>query len=328
MVCCRGGPACPPSKGRQIQKRRGDPVGRPSGLLQEYERWSKMMVLVPLFNFNWDGDQFELAKLGKIQRFQNIPDLSNFKTHLTEFDKDKLRDVKYWLLFEQQPTDTLSESEKINFFLLALWMALPTETQVNIIFKSSEAEYLYTISRCLDIFQSDRLSSIGIINNKLLEKVNEYINNIMDIYLNPKRLFNSLILNLLGNFAYNWQSSFICYSSAMEAILTYSKSKGLTDRLAKSFACLTEIDKPKRDIEFINFRKLYKIRSNIMHGRAMNYTNPKDNLEKLNEFEMLLRKIWKTILSSKNIIAELEKSDADRKIFFDKIEKGYKPPSI
>jgi hypothetical protein len=110
-----------------------------------------MKVLVPLFNFNWDGDQFELARLGKIQRLQEIPDLSNFKAHLTEFDKDALIDVTHWLSFEQKPTDTLSESGKINIFFLALWIALPTRTQVRIIFKSSENTH--TLSRCFDIFQ-------------------------------------------------------------------------------------------------------------------------------------------------------------------------------
>ncbi|MGO9580456.1 MAG: hypothetical protein ACLP2P_13735, partial [Desulfobaccales bacterium] len=79
-----------------------------------------MDVLVPLFNFNWNGDLFEIEKLGKIQRMQQMPDLSKFKTHLTEFDTDALRYVTHWLIFEQKDNDTLNESEKINIFLLAL----------------------------------------------------------------------------------------------------------------------------------------------------------------------------------------------------------------
>jgi len=39
-----------------------------------------MNVLAPLFNFNWDGDHFDLEKLGKIQLQQSMPDLSNFKS--------------------------------------------------------------------------------------------------------------------------------------------------------------------------------------------------------------------------------------------------------
>ncbi|MGO9579603.1 MAG: hypothetical protein ACLP2P_09345, partial [Desulfobaccales bacterium] len=113
-----------------------------------------------------------------------------------------------------------------------------------------------------------------------------------------------------------------------EAILTYSERPGITKRLAKTFVCLTETQKYKRDLEFSKFIELYKIRSDIMHGRAMNYDDANINLKNLNEFETLLRKLWELILSSKHIIVELEKSDADRKIFFDKNEQGYQPPSI
>jgi hypothetical protein len=285
-----------------------------------------MMVLVPLFNFNWHGDLFEIKKLGKIQRMQKMPDLSKFKTHLTEFDTDALRDVTHWLIFEQKDNMHLDESEKINIFLLALWIALPTRIQIRIIFKSSEN--MNTVTRHLDRFQHTISYSLDKINNAVLTKVNNYIDNIMNIYINPKRLYNGLVLNLTGNFSISWHVAFICFSSAMEAILTYSKSGGLTDRLAKSFACLTETEKSKRDIEFTNFKRLYNIRSDIMHGRAMNYDDQKINLKNLNEFEIVLRKIWQTILASKDIIVELEKKDKDRKLFFDKIEKGYQPPKI
>jgi hypothetical protein len=194
-----------------------------------------MMVLVPLFNFNWDGDQFELAKVGKIQRFQNIPDLSNFNTHLTEFDKDDLRYVTHWLLFEQKDNEVLNESEKINIFLLALWIASPTKTQVKLSLKSSEN--MHTVSRYLDRFQCNISYSIDKIDNELLTRINEYIDSIIIIYLPRKRLYNSLLLNLCGNFSISWQVTFICFSSAMEAILTYSEGPGITKRLAKSFAC-------------------------------------------------------------------------------------------
>ncbi len=285
-----------------------------------------MMILVPLSNFNWDGDYFELQQLGKIQRLQNIPDLSNFESHLTEFDKDNLRNVTHWLLFEQKDNEILNQSEKINIFLLALWIASPTKTQVQIRFELSENKY--TVSRYLDRFQCNISYSLDNIDNELLTKVNEYIASIMNIYIHPKRLYNSLLLNLCGNLSISWQVAFICFSSAMEAILTYSERPGITKRLAKSFVCLTETEKFKRDIEFKRFVELYKIRSDIMHGRAMNYYNDNLNLKKLNDYEELLRKIWKTILASNSLVEELEKSDADRKILFDNIENGYQPPNI
>ena len=254
---------------------------------------------------------------------QKMPDLSKFKTHLTEFDRDSLRNVTHWLLFEQEDNENLNESEKINIFLLALWIASPTRTQVRIIFKSSEN--MCSTVRHLDRFQYNMPFSIEKIGNGLLTKAILYFDSIMNIYLKPRRLCNSLLLNLCGKFSISWQVAFICFSSTMEAMLTYSEGPGIMKRLAKSFACLSETQKSKRDLEFI---KLYNIRSDIMHGRAMNYDDANTDLRNLNEFETLLRKIWNKILISNELVEELEKSDVHRKILFGKIEKGYQPPNI
>jgi hypothetical protein len=285
-----------------------------------------MKVLVPLFNFNLEGAQFELARLGIIIKFfHSMPDLSNFKSFLTKSDiEDIERDVKYWLSFEQSSSDILDANNKINFFMLALWIVLPTNTQVTMRFESSGEQY--SVKRYLNKFWYNKQYTIDRINNNIINKINEYIDIIIDIYIARKRLYNGLFLNLSGNFAFQWQVAFICFSAAMEAILTYSDKPGITGRLAKSFACLTEIDKSKRDSAYRRFYDLYKIRSDIMHGRAMNYDDENINLNNLNEFEILLRKVWQTILNSKFYIMELEKSDTEREYFFANIENGYQPP--
>ncbi len=285
-----------------------------------------MNVLAPLFNFNWDGDHFDLEKLGKIQLQQSMPDLSNFKSSLTDFDNDALRDVNYWLLFEQKPTDKLSEDEKINIFMLALWITQPTITQVRISFICKKN--MYTVRRYLDRFQSNWQYEEVRIDNNVLRKVNEYTVSLVNIYLSRKRLYNSLLLILSGKFSISWQVAFICFSAAMEAILTYSDAPGITRRLAKAFACLSETVNSNRNSAYKRFMELYKIRSDIMHGRAMNYFDANINLKNLNNFELLLKKVWETILSSECFILELEKSDAERKSFFDKIENGYQPPIV
>ncbi|MBS1113944.1 MAG: hypothetical protein H6Q92_1707 [Nitrospirae bacterium] len=64
-----------------------------------------------------------------------------------------------------------------------------------------------------------------------------------------------------------------------------------------------------------------------MHGRiAYSTTRGEAKLRELVKFSNLLRKLWKIILSSQSWINELEKNDAERKVWFAKIEHGYQPP--
>jgi len=290
----------------------------------------KVNVLIPLCNFNWDGGQFQLERFGKI--IKCLPDLSKFESSLSKSEiEDYPKYLKYWLSFDQIQTDILTVNAKIEIFLLSLWIASPTKTQIKIHFESSKSVNgydKYSAKRHLYWSQWNPGYTRDQIDNNILKKVNEYIDSITDIYLARKRLYIGLLLNLSGIFSISWQVAFICFSAAMEAILTYSKHLGLTDRLAKSFACLTESDNSNKDLAYKRFSELYKIRSDIMHGRAMNYDDENFNLKNLNDFEILLRKVWQTILACKHIIVELEKSDTERKNFFAVIENRYKPPKI
>ena len=131
-----------------------------------------------------------------------------------------------------------------------------------------------------------------------------------------------------------WQVAFMSFSSAVEAILTYNKGGGITKRLAKSYACLTERKKRERNKEYRRFIELYGIRSDIIHGRVhrLRKTQKKSvearRIEYLIDFSNLLRKLWIGVLSNKSAITELEKKDSSREVFFQKVEKGYSPPKV
>jgi hypothetical protein len=293
-----------------------------------YQKESKYIVYVPLFNFNWDDDLFLLNGFGKIDRIINFKEYINdeFNYYLSEFEFDNIKNATHWLIFEQEETDKISRLEKINIFLLALWIAKPTRTHVQLIFVSKPT--VKTFIRVLDRFSWNKFSVVHNIDNECLVEVNKNISNIIAIYLNRKRLFNSLILNLNGCVSNYWQVAFVSFSAALEGILTYRTTPGITKRLAKSFACLTEIDRHKRDLAYKRFYELYNIRSDIIHGRAINFYDPDTNLRYLSNYEDLLRNIWKTIFNSKELIEELENNDSLKENYFRKIETGYTPPNV
>jgi len=98
--------------------------------------------------------------------------------------------------------------------------------------------------------------------------------------------------------------------------------------LAKTYACLTEQNKRKKDKAYREFIKLYGIRSRIIHGQYRGLGEPDRNLIRLSAFSSLLRKLWVSILSSKVHCREFEYGDVRRKRYFMKIEGKYNPPKV
>lgn len=290
---------------------------------------STFKVLAPLHDFYWEGKRFDISGLCAIEEL-DTPDLTWCETFLSKDDKNQLRDSSHWISFKQSPTDRLSPSEKVNIFLLALWIVLPTRVQVHYIFefpRKSGNGVSSSAVRLFDRFAWIRHQARNGIKTMHLKKVQGVVDNLIPIYTANKRLRNSLVLTIKGCFSIDWQVAFICFSAAAEGILTYNRGGGITKRLAKSFACLTKKTKTQRDSAFHKLEHLYNIRSDIMHGRITGSTmRSSGKLRELAKFSNSLRNLWKTILSSQTIITELEKDDATRKVFFSKIESAYTPP--
>lgn len=293
---------------------------------------SKYKVLAPLSDFNWKGNNFQIADLCAIERLNQPPDLTWCESSLSEADKNDLRYVSHWLSFEQSPKDKLSPGEKITIFLLALWIVHPTRTQVRYRFefphKSGNGE-ISTSIRLLERFEWIKSQAKYQVETAHLQKLQRFVNSLKSIYVAHKRLWNSLVLTFNGWSTIHWQVAFICFSAAAEGILTHEKGPGITKRLAKSFACLTKKNKKQRDAAYRAFYHSYGIRSDILHGSiAYSTIRGSANLRELVKFSSLLRNLWKVILSSQAIIDELEKDDAGRKKWFNNIEYGYNPPQI
>lgn len=287
----------------------------------------KFKVLCPLSDFNWEGNNFPISSHCIIQKLDSPPDLSRFDFLLSQADHDELFFPSHWLSFDQFADDKLSPPEKINIFLLALWVAVPTRTHVKFRFHlPNDSGYSGRASRYLDRFQWIKVQVSDQIETGQLEEASCYMDVISSVYTSYKRLYNSLVLTHQGCTTTSWQTAFICFSAATEGILTYSDKSGITKRLAKSFACLTKTTKRERDEAYVRFFHSYKIRSDIIHGRAYYMRDPDVNLKELATFSDLLRELWRSVLSSKIVLMELEKSDAEREIWFTGAERNYFPP--
>ena len=284
----------------------------------------KYNVIAPLSNFNWNGDLIEIGKFCTIKRRYTTRMPYGYSKFLSVDDKLEIQSCKHWLEFLPSKSENLSANATINCFLFLLWLHKPTETHIKMFFENLKQEKrLHRIlSRYVWIDSEVNYS----IETKDLIKVRDDVDSILRIIRNNKRLFTSLTLTIRGCTAKHWHVAFICYSAAIEGLLTYSKDVGITKRLAKTYACLTKVTKLDRDKAHEIFKKTYNIRSDIMHGRAYIFNDQKSNLNELITLSNILREIWKTILTSENYINEFDKDDDMKKVFFNKIENNYIEP--
>ncbi len=278
-------------------------------------------VWAPLIGFRWTGSERQIAddtwiRPGSARR--DYQKFAEFKYALAEEEWDRCREAEHWLALTHTRSDELSTKAKINSFLLALWIVRPTQTHVPFRFETAESGFRL-VARVLDRFQWVEGQVADELKDQDLDEVTRILAPLRIVYAARRRLKNALALTFRGCVASDWQSTFICFSAAAEAILTYSKGPRLTDRLAESYAKLVSSSRSGRESAKDRFKRLYAIRSDIVHGRAFDRDNPSRNLSDLAEFSDVLRRLWRMVLESQEIRIALEGDDGHRQNFFRKL---------
>jgi hypothetical protein len=285
-------------------------------------------IYAPLQDFYWDGVDFELTPELRIRHFTEKPDLQGLAATI---DQDEQTDVffyaQHWLTFNWNEGTEPSPAETVNLVLVALWLTKPTRTHVSLRFElgRNAAAGENNRSRLFDRFAWIPGATQEEFNRSDLTSASSYYLALRDICCARGRLNDAFILTLTGCWSHQWQTSLICHAAAAEALLTYSTAPGITRRLAMSYACLIETQRTSRDAAYGEFRRLYSVRSDIMHGRTGNVL-PSERLPFLARVQDVLRMLWRTIISSPQTVSVLEDSDAQREAYFNQLTSGYKPP--
>lgn len=280
-------------------------------------RGPRVRAWSPLFGFLWPGtacqitDNVSLIVGESYKGFEAEP----FKRFLSAEEIEECRSIGHWLEVNQDLYDEVSVRVRMNCFLLALWLVQPTRTYLAMRFEEIEnGEHL--ASRILERFQwiegyvAEELSSPDI------ERVRIVLPLLLNVYGASRRLRNALILTFRARVSTDWQSSFICLTAAAEALLTYSQGPGLVGRLADAFARLTGSSDPDRRVQNQYFKRLYSVRSKIMHGRAHDRRNGEANLSDLAAMGDAIRLLWGRILESPEVMSALDADDHSRSDLF------------
>lgn len=284
-------------------------------------------IYAPLQDFHWDGADFELSPGLWIRRFQRIPDLQGWNTHLSEDEQNRLSYAKHWLTFRWDEGAQPSPSETTNLALLSLWLVKPTRTHVAFRFQIGTRAGVSGSgrSRLLDRFQWIPNAVTDEFDTAELQSASGHYAALHPVLCRRGRLNDALLLTLAGCFARRWQVALTCYASAAETILNYSSAPGLTRRLCSAYVCLVESSLPARQAAYSQFKALYAIRSDIVHGRAHNVP-ASDRLVHLASFAEAIRRLWRAVIGSGAATNALEGDDGRRKTYIRSIEAGFSPP--
>ncbi len=291
---------------------------------------SQFRVYAPLSQFIWMGQDFAVAPGVEIRRrVQGWPELRGLEERLAVDERDSLLLARHWLTFEWSTGKQPSAAEVVSLFLLALWLSRPTRTHVELRFevRGDPGAPPGSWARLLDRFNWVPGATADAVTDADLAEATLFFPLLRDRCLQGGRLQNALSLTSAGCMAHTWQIAFICHAAAAESVLTYGTGAGITRRLALAYACLVETSTADRNRAFSDFRNLYSVRSDIMHGRAHNVAAA-DRLPTLARFDEILRKLWRAVLtsSSPGLIQSLEGTDGQRAALFCCLQRGYTPP--
>jgi len=284
-------------------------------------------VYAPLSDFRWTGENFLEIPGIEIRRRHQAFDLQGLDEGLSDSQKNELFYADHWLVFDSHTSAKPSPSEMVNLFLLSLWLARATKANVQFRFEVNQDPTDNTVGTTWiykDTFSwvPETVSNEVVLDD--LRKTADFFATMHSLVISDRRLDYALFLTYAGCVAHNWAVALVCFCSAAEALLTYSTGRGLTRRLAKSFACLTETEKSKRDQAYKEFSETYSVRSDVTHGRLY-LRSDLDRLNTLARFEDVLRKLWKVVLNSH--VSVLEGDDLQRQTFFEQLQAGYSPPT-
>jgi hypothetical protein len=281
-----------------------------------------------LQDFYWPGGDFAFSADVAVKRFDEPPDLSGLQSSVSKPEWERAINSAHWLTFQWVDGADPSPSEVINLVLLSLWLVKPTKSHVALRFEIGQdhAANEKTMSRLLDRFAWIP----GTINPDIVDDdlrvASSYYLALETLCQARGRLNNAMVLTVAGCWSHGWQTALVCHAAAAETILTYATGRGLTRRLATSYACLVASDAPSRDAAFTEFVSLYSARSEIIHGRMHNIAKT-IALPTLLRFQNLMRRLWSTVLLSKQLASALELDDAGRQAYLTLVQTGYTAPT-
>lgn len=239
------------------------------------------------------------------------PILEQHRNVLSDPDVTYCRQERHWLCLELSASSTLGEAEVMNLFLLALWAHKPTQALLAYRFQTQPVG---SAVRLLDRLAREHEADSEVTDADL-RVVSSYLSILRMMVITSPRAKASLLLTLHGRTAHAWQVAFICLAAALESALIYfgERDGQITERLAQAYVAIINPPAEKQEEVRKEFKRLYGVRSRIVHEAAYMRNDPQENLKDLAKLANFLRDLWRSACTNDEVKQYIEMENAFRK---------------
>ncbi|MCF7794466.1 MAG: hypothetical protein K9N09_03060 [Candidatus Cloacimonetes bacterium] len=283
----------------------------------------------PLFNISIDNDVLndfnEFIINTNLKILTKDYKLTSSKLVQSNLSFKEQEELPYYWLYVKANCDFYTITNYIHLFQLSLLIVKSTTLKIFYKFNTEDLNRFEDIFKFID--EKEYNVNIELDDTVLIKK---YYPIILEIFNENNRLRSALVSMLNGCTAIHWSASYVLFITTFETILTHKSNWGIKKKLAWAYSILTEKDNQQREIAFREFLKIYKVRSEILHGESFKdkYNDGKLNLKELAKCRDMLRKLWQIILNSEELIDVLSGKDNVRKEYFKKISEGWMPKDL
>lgn len=272
-----------------------------------------MASLITLSDLPWFGGESTLAG-GIVLRASAGADVTaQLSEALEDLQRTSLETATHVLEIEKDNEFGCEASELVQIFLLSMWIVAPTTAHARFRFErsGSEVEVVHYLDRFghLDAHVVDELTPAQLASIAGTMKV------LVEIARTDGRLFIGAMMTVAACEAVRWRVSYLCHASSLEALLTCGHRYDITKNLSEAYACIVAETAADRALACDEFRDVYGVRSEIVHGRLYGTADPDQNLDRLAGVHDVARRLWRVIVSERAVLDALEGDDAMRSAF-------------
>lgn len=291
-------------------------------MLQESPTMERLTTIAPLVGLWICG-----VPINEVQISDDILLLSNpafkldskSKEYFTDEEINQMESAKWAFkhTFCKDPSESLVTAEDrsdeiLNRAILSVWITVPTAARFVGVFRYRDSfEGVCSLNRhatTLIPHEKYRTNELKSEDLQDLKRVFKGLSYISDQKYRPMRALHLLMASL---HLWYWDLRFAGFTSVIESLFS-TDNQELSHKLSERIAFFMEHDFARRESLFRYMKRIYTVRSRILHGDDLPSMDKSESFEILADLELLVQRLLKRILMDDELIQKFSGSQNER----------------